>query len=178
MNKILALDLGTSTGTARHKNESVLALTMEWANPKEVTEWKKTRRTRTGDPRIARFYRWLMFAIQTEGIDHIVFEDVEFCSQTYQCQLWSSFRTCVWIAADLCGCDISAVPVGSLKKFATGKGTATKVEMAKALIANGGGRFTLKRKVGVWDTEFECSLDDNAVDALWLYSWAMENLVK
>jgi crossover junction endodeoxyribonuclease RuvC len=53
------------------------------------------------------------------------------------------------------------VPVGTLKKFATGKGNASKNEMIKA--ANDKFGLQLKGK------------DHNAADAIWVAQWAWEN---
>jgi hypothetical protein len=175
MSSILALDLGTTTGYARWDFDRVFTMSISWATPKEVTAWKRKRLTRRGDPRVLRFYDWLDLEIRRENASHIVFEDVEFCSQTYQCQLWTSFRTCVWLVAHLRGCQVEAVPVGTLKKFATGTGAATKQAMALALIKSSGGQFQWDRsKQAVFDTVTKKYLDDNAIDALWLYSWAQE----
>jgi Holliday junction resolvasome RuvABC endonuclease subunit len=56
------------------------------------------------------------------------------------------------------------VPVGTLKKFATGSGRASKNEMIKA--ANDRLGLQLKSK------------DHNAADAIWVAQWAWENKVK
>jgi hypothetical protein len=184
MTSILALDLGTTTGVASHNpiTGKAWGRSMEWVrHDQEVKEWKKTRLNRRGDPRIHRFHDWLVDSISNR-ITHIVFEDVEFCSQTYQCQLWTSFRTVVWLAAHKHGCQVEAVPVKSLKLWASGDGGASKKGMMNALVAQARDRFSLvdmKRKTDRWrvkDTLSDYLLDDNAVDALWLYSWGLEHL--
>lgn len=181
MSSILALDLGTRTGYAfgRMKGDGdVKSGTLDWASAKEVKEWKRSRATRRGDPRVLRFYSWLTTNIEV-GVRRIVFEDVEFCSQTYQCQLWTSFRTCVWIAVEGRGIQIDAVPVGTLKKFATGNGSATKSGMAHALARAFPDLYTIhnSQKGEVEALPSGRILDDNAVDALWLYHWARLNCV-
>lgn len=182
MRSILALDLGSDTGVASDRNGVAWARTMGWVvNVDEVKAMKKLRLNRRGDLRILRFYDWLYFAVKTDSITHVVFEDVEFCSQTYQCQLWSSFRTCVWLVAHQCGLQVEAVPVGSLKLWSTGNGGAGKKGMMNALVASARDRFSLVdmgRKTDRWrvrDNVHDTLLDDNAVDALWLYSWALEH---
>ena len=60
------------------------------------------------------------------------------------------------------GC-FEAVPVGTLKKYATGFAGADKEAMAKWLYR----RFPKERTLG---------LDDNAIDAVWLYKWAEQHL--
>lgn len=176
----LALDLGTSLGYAFDAaHGGLVAGTIELATPKEVTKWKRERLLRRTDPRAIRCFRWLRKTVQDHNIRRIVFEDVEFCSQTYQCQLWASLRTCVWIMVFVEPVPyIEAVPVMTLKKFATGTGKATKSMMAAALISKCPGRFSAVgcRKDGqVKDEKTKSFLDNNAVDALWLYRWAEEN---
>lgn len=154
---ILALDLGTKTGYAYNFGDEVVAGTWGLALKREVTEWGKTRRTRRNDPRIKR----LCDNITGLGpFDAVVFEDVQFTSTTFQAHLWAGLRSSIWLCAltDVCEC----VPVGTLKLFATGNGAATKEAMAKALT-----REPLFHQL---------TLDDNGVDAAWLWLWARKNL--
>lgn len=154
--KILALDLGTKTGVAHNFTGQIQATTMTLATPKEVKLWGETRLTRRCDPRIRRFAKALA---QFDHPEIIVFEDVQFQSYTLQCQLWSAFRTVVWLTFGDYGI-LECVPVSTLKKFATGHGGATKEMMSAALPVE------LKNK----------GYDDNAVDAIWLLKWAQHNL--
>lgn len=164
MKQILSLDLGTDTGYAmgdlhldiQPKNAGAWKL----ADRKSITEYGKTRMTRRCDPRVMHLYRTLrkLYA------DIVVFEDVQFASSTYQVQLWSSFRAAVWCAfGDRGGVVIECVPTGTLKKFATGHGGATKEMMAASL-------YRLRPE---W--EF-AKLSDDAVDAIWLWLWAAKHL--
>ena len=94
--------------------------------------------------------------------DVVVFEDVQFSSYTAQTQLWSSFRAVVWLVLGTKSL-LECVPVSTLKLFATGSGAADKAAMLKALV----------RK----HPEIQAaSLDDNAVDAIWLWKWAQTHL--
>lgn len=150
---ILALDLGTKTGYAYNLDEKFICGTWTLATPKEINQWGKNRLVRRRDPRIGG----LKWRIDMRGIDLIIFEDVLFCSTTYQCQLWASLRAVVWLT----NCPrIDCVPVQTLKKFATGKGNATKSEMAKAALLAG--------------KELP-KLDDNGIDAYHLWRWAKQN---
>lgn len=155
MNSILALDLGTRTGYTYNKGESLFCGTWVLATPKEINQWGKNRLTRRCDPRIAAL-RGKIDQVVKE-MDLIIFEDVLFCSTTYQCQLWASLRSVVWLT----NCPrIDCVPVQTLKKFATGKGNATKEQMAKAALLTG--------------KELP-KLDDNGIDAYHLWRWAKQN---
>lgn len=161
--KILALDLGTNTGIAcnwQARAFTAPAMTIKLAQPEEVTNWGRTRLTRRCDPRIQRLFYYLR---DFETPDLVVFEDVEFSTFTKQTQLWSAFRTVVWLAFPP-RVVIECVPVTALKKFAAGFGCATKEHMKRAL-------FTQCPEVYAGLT-----LDDNAIDAYWILKWAEKNL--
>jgi Holliday junction resolvasome RuvABC endonuclease subunit len=157
--KILALDLGTKTGIATNLGGEVSAYTKTWATGAEVTAWGKQRQTRRRDPRVVRFYEFLC---SLERPDVVVFEDVEFSSYCKQTQMWSSLRTAVWLAFAT-QVTIECVPVTTLKKFATGSGNADKKGMEKHLFL----------QYPKWKN---AKLDDNAIDALWIFYWAAHNL--
>lgn len=162
---ILALDLGTKTGYAFNRGDKFIAGTWTLASAKEVTAWGKVRLNRRNDPRIER----LCDAISSMGndaFDAIVFEDVQFVSTTFQAHLWAGLRSAVW----LCGKTehFDCVPVATLKKFATGNGGATKQAMAQ---------FLFRSKHTPHWPGFPI-LDDNGVDAVWLWLWAHKNLTR
>ena len=162
MHKILALDLGTLTGLSYNPDgtDSVQVNTHTLATKEEIAAWGRNRMRRRCDPRILRF------ADVLNGLspkpDIVVFEDVEFSTYTLQTQLWSSLRTTVWLTFGR-STILECVPVTTLKKFATGSGAADKAAMLAALKR----KFPQIKVVG---------LDDNAIDSLWLWIWATENL--
>ncbi len=163
MQNILALDLGTKTGYAYNFNEEFFAGTWTLATDKELKAIRQPRLDRRRDPRVITLFRTLASEIGPwVRPEIVVFEDVQFASYTGQVQLWASLRAAVWLAFDA-PVNIECVPVGTLKKFATGHGGATKDSMANYLKAQ----------------HPECyrpALDDNAVDAAWLWIWAKERL--
>lgn len=159
--RILALDLGTNTGFAHNLTGELQAGTWTLATDKEVTAWGKSRATRKRDPRMQRLHKILH---EIGRPDIVVFEDVEFSSYTKQTQLWSSFRATVWLSFSS-DCVIDCVPVKTLKKWATGDGNADKDKMAAVLYKQ---QPELKK----------AGLDDNAVDAIWLYSWAVKTFAR
>lgn len=175
MNKrILALDLGTYTGWAYQAADgTVTGGTLELVIGKEE---RRERLDRRADPRVLQFFEWLRTRVGL--VDIVVFEDVQFSSYTLQVQLWSSLRAAVWLAfGGRPGVFIDAVPVGSLKKFATGSGAADKEAMASALIRFKRGQFCWPRvrtgkKVILYDTISDSYLDDNGIDARLLLIWA------
>jgi len=164
---VLALDLGTKTGWAENcagAGNLFAAGTWQLATAKEITEFGKSRMSRRCDPRVCRLYEKLDFICDSTPPDFIVFEDVQFVTTTMQVQLWASFRTVAW----LIGCQfpfigVECVPVATLKKFATGSGSADKQAMRKHLVFQHPEIFSI-------------GFDDNAVDACWLFLWAQHNL--
>lgn len=163
---ILALDYGTKTGYCLGDiNEDFYQYAGTWtlASKKEITAWGKQRLNRRCDPRISR----LADAIKgTKQLDYVVFEDVEFASSTYQVQLWSSLRAAGWLSGGI-GTKFECVPVGTLKKFATGSGSANKEQMRKSLVAT-----------ARLEPISALTLDDNAVDAIWIWLWAKQTLAR
>jgi hypothetical protein len=157
--KILALDLGTKAGVAHNLGGELYADTWTLASPKEIAVWNEQRITRRQDPRVLRFYKKLCSLSRP---DAIIFEDVLFSSYTLQVQLWASLRSAVWLAFPN-DVTIESVPVTTLKKFATNAGNADKELMARHLYL----------QHPEWRT---AKLDDNAVDALWLFYWAQHTL--
>lgn len=158
---ILALDLGTHTGVAQGSFlTGFKAGTWTLATPKEIRGWNCQGLLRRLDPRIRRFASKVGEA--QLSADLLVFEDVQFSSSTFQTQLWSSFRGALWTVAI---CPVACVPVGTLKKFATGSGAADKADMSAALYH----KFPQTKNNG-WD--------DNAIDAIWLWLWAQNTIAK
>jgi hypothetical protein len=159
MKNILALDLGTSTGYAFNPGAKPLECgSWELATKDEITQFGKERLNRRRDPRVLRLKeKLLMFRCP----DIVVFEDVQFATSTYQVQLWSAFRSAVWLTFP--HILIDCVPVATLKLFATGHGGATKSMMASAL---------RRKHPDVWNG----ALDDDAIDAAWVWLWAKQNL--
>lgn len=161
--KILALDLGTNLGIAHNLNPSgeLVAETRVLASATEITAWGKERLTRRCDPRVLRLQELFQ---SFPPVDIVAFEDVEFSTYTKQTQLWSAYRTTLWLSFGR-SCLIECVPVTTLKLFATGSGAADKAQMAAALY----------RQHPEWKNK---GLDDNAVDAIFLWKWANHNLAR
>lgn len=161
----LALDLGTRTGyTYFDPHEGLVCSAWKLASPKEIKSWGESRLSRRCDPRIDRLFDLVSTLHSKHLFDVIIFEDVCFASSTYQVQLWSALRAAVW----LCGVPgklpyFEAVPVGTLKKFATGSGSADKSQMLAAA-----------QKQKLLDN-FD-GLGDDEIDSLHLFFWAQKNL--
>jgi hypothetical protein len=129
-NAILALDLGTQTGWALLDRDGDIS---------SGTEGFKPQRFEGGGMRYLRFKRWLTELKQVaDGLDAVFFEEVR--------------RHAGVDAAHAYG-----VPVGTIKKHATGKGNASKDDMIAAA-----------RLLGYAPT------DDNEADALAILHWAIQ----
>jgi Holliday junction resolvasome RuvABC endonuclease subunit len=165
--KVLALDLGTQTGFCYNLNQYTehvwveFAGTKTWATAKEITLFRKQRMDRRLDPRIWHFHKWLSHLLHENKFDIVVFEDVQFSSTVLACQLWASLRSVVWVNCEDTHTLTECVNVKTLKKWATGDGNATKETMAAFALKSG---YELP------------TLDDNGIDAFWLWRWAHEKL--
>jgi hypothetical protein len=164
--RVIALDLGTKTGFASrflHDASSLTLATWELATKREIRE--RENRWRDFDPRPDRLRAHLVHALTSYERDwarmalSVWFEDVQFCTSTAQAQLWAGLRSAMWTLSTLPIATIQfhAVPVGTLKKFATGAGNATKEMMKNAA----------PRSVG-------SAHDDNAIDAYFLMQYACQ----
>lgn len=184
--KILALDLATNTGYAYNNARGEFHCgTWLLATDKELKAARKSRMDRRRDPRVVTLFNRIHGLYGANLFDVMVFEDVAFLSYTLQCQLWSSLRAAMWLTPVLfqIGNPIfEAVPVGTLKKFATGHGGATKEMMIKSVVKSDS-RFMIipgKPELALFNPEPSILdarvVDDNAVDAVWLWKWAKHNL--
>lgn len=153
--KLLALDLGTKTGWAYFDGMTTTSGTKVLATPLEVKKQKQNGLDRCCDLRVNRLFTLIASFLP---VDVIYFEDVQFASSTYQVQLWASLRAAVIMQYP--ACKVVAVPVGTLKKFASGSGCADKDGMRRAL------------------PEATEKMDDNEIDALHLLKLALSREVK
>lgn len=146
---ILALDLGTHTGWAlHHLNGSITS----------GTEHFKPQRFEGGGMRYLRFKRWLTEIKQcADGIDAVFMEEVRRHAGVDAAHAYGGFLAHLTAWCEHHQIPYQGVPVGTIKKHATGKGNAGKDEMIAAAIKRG----------------FAPS-DDNEADALALLHWAIE----
>lgn len=174
--KILALDLGTTTGWAIRLNGKLRAGSVLLATEKQLAAQRKVRGDRRNDCRIRALWNFIEDMDESAGpFDAIVFEDVQFVRSTAQAHLWASFRTVIWLYAYQNDLLTECLATGKLKIFATGAGSATKEMMAAALARNH------PDKVGFYACalrllDTDTILDDNAVDAIHLLLWAEKTL--
>ena len=146
---ILALDLGSTTGWAvRNSRCRILHGTAEF----------RPSRYEGGGMRYLRFGKWLEQTFDiTGGIDAVYFEEVRRHIGTDAAHVFGGLLATLTAWCEERAIPYQGVPVGTIKRFATGKGNADKVAMMAAM-----------RKRG-----FE-PVDDNEADAIAILLWAIE----
>ena len=142
---ILSLDLGTTTGWAMSDGHS-------------GSQSFKPQRFEGGGMRYLRFKKWLTeIKSTTEGIDAVYFEEVRRHLGVDAAHAYGGFLATLTLWCEHHQMPYSGVPVGTIKKHATGKGNASKADMIEAAIALG------------YKPE-----DDNEADAIHLLQYASD----
>ena len=146
---VLALDLGTTTGWALRSNDHQIAHGFVSLRP---------QRFEGGGMRYLRFKRWLseLKAMATE-IHAVYFEEVRRHVGVDAAHVYGGLMATLTTWCEHHNIPYQGVPVGTIKKHATGKGNASKDEVIAAMRAKG-----------------HPVTDDNEADALALLHWAIE----
>lgn len=152
MSAILALDLGTNAGWAIHSGHGPIA---------SGTESFKPGRFEGGGMRYLRFRRWLdELQAAAGGIVAVYFEEVRRHAGVDAAHAYGGFLATLTAWCEAHQIPYGGVPVGTIKKHATGKGNADKASMVAAARARG-----------------HNPTDDNEADALALLHWALATQV-
>jgi Holliday junction resolvasome RuvABC endonuclease subunit len=147
MRAILALDLGTSTGYALRTGAGSIV---------SGTATFRPGRFEGGGMRYLRFTRWLD-EITATPVAAIFFEEVRRHAATDAAHVYGGLMATLAAWAENRGIPYEGVPVGTIKRHATGKGNAKKDAMIAAMRAKG-----------------YAPGDDNEADALAILHWAMD----
>ncbi|KND17230.1 phage related protein [Pannonibacter phragmitetus] len=146
---ILALDLGTTTGWAIRGPDGLI---------NSGTISLRPGRYDGGGMRYLRFTNWLTEIDRLSGpIAAIWFEEVRRHVGTDAAHLYGGFLATLTAWCEREGVAYQGVPVGTIKRFATGKGNAGKDAVVAAVRARG---FS--------------PADDNEADAIAILLWAIE----
>ncbi|MBF0140240.1 MAG: hypothetical protein HQL74_08165 [Magnetococcales bacterium] len=148
-NTLLALDLGSKTGWAlRQAGGAITSGTIEF----------RPGRFEGGGMRYLRFKRWLA-EMKQHGVDTIVFEEVRNHKGIDAAHAYGGFMATLtsWCEQQEVPVPYRGIPVGTIKRHATGKGNASKVEVMEAMRRKG-----------------HDPIDDNASDALAILHWALD----
>lgn len=148
---ILALDLGTTTGWALRTPDGAIT---------SGTQSFRPQRFEGGGMRFLRFKRWLTeLKAHADGIDSLHFEEVRRHVSTDAAHAYGGFLATLTSWCEHHQIPYQGVPVGTIKKHATGKGNASKDDMITAM-----------RRLGHVPT------DDNEADALAILHWATQSI--
>lgn len=148
MKSILALDLGTTTGWAIYSTDGTIT---------SGTETFKPGRFEGGGMRFLRFKRWLYeLSLAESMLTAVYFEEVRRHVGVDAAHAYGGFMAHLTAWCEHHNIPYQGVPVGTIKKHATGKGNAGKDEMIKAA-----------RDAG------HAVKDDNEADALHLLKYAL-----
>lgn len=146
---VLALDLGTTTGWALRRHDSLIT---------SGTVSFKPSRYDGGGMRYLRFTNWLTELDRLSGpVAAIWFEEVRNHKGVDASHVFGGLLATLTAWAELRGIPYSGVPVGTIKKHAAGKGNAPKAAMIAAARARG-----------------FLPADDNEADAIAILFWAMD----
>ncbi|WP_199286092.1 crossover junction endodeoxyribonuclease RuvC [Paracoccus suum] len=146
---LLSLDLGTTTGWALHGADGMIT---------SGTVSFRQGRFDGGGMRYLRFTNWLTELDRLSGpISAIWFEEVRRHAGTDAAHVYGGLMATLTAWAELRGVPYDGVPVGTIKRHATGKGNANKDAMLAAARARG---FS--------------PADDNEADAIAILLWALE----
>lgn len=146
---ILALDLGTTTGWALRSHDGLIT---------SGTVSLRPGRYDGGGMRYLRFRTWLDGVLRDSGaIATIWFEEVRRHAGTDASHIYGGLLAILSAWAEQRDIPYQGVPVGTIKRHATGKGNADKAAMIAAVRARG----------------FHPA-DDNEADAIALLLWALE----
>lgn len=146
---VLALDLGTTTGWA---------MQLAGSRIESGTVSFRPSRYDGGGMRYLRFRGWLdCMAADATGLAAIYFEEVRRHLGTDAAHIYGGLLATLTSWCELQGIAYQGVPVGTIKRFITGKGNADKPAVIAAVRARG----------------FQPA-DDNEADALAILLWSLE----
>jgi len=124
---VLALDLGTKTGWALRSDSGHIT--------SGVTNFS-TKRIEGGGMRFLKFKRWLIEMKQAD-VHEIYFEEVRNHAGVNVAHAFVGFMAILASWCEHHEIPYQSIPVGTIKKHATGKGNASKQMMIKAAIDRG-----------------------------------------
>lgn len=140
---ILAIDLATTTGWALSSHGVITSGTISF----------KGSRYEGGGMRFLRFRNWLRELLDLEKPSVVYYEEVRRHLSTDSAHIYGGLLAHLQAELELREIPYCGLPVGTIKKVATGKGNASKSEMVAAAKAK-------------WpDQDIK---DDNCADALWI----------
>lgn len=145
---VAAIDLGTVMGWALGGGPHPIL---------SGTEAFRTGRFEGGGMRYLRFRNWITGLLQDQAPSAVYFEEVRRHAATDAAHVYGGMMAELTASCELLSVPYQGVPVGTIKKHATGKGNASKDAMIAAMRRRG-----------------HAPADDNEADALAILHWALE----
>ncbi|MCW7536243.1 hypothetical protein OOT46_00035 [Aquabacterium sp. A7-Y] len=146
---ILALDMGTSTGWAVRQRDRTIT---------SGTQHFRPQRFEGGGMRFLRFKRWLSELHSARGeLGSVYFEEVRRHTGIDAAHLYGGLMAHLTAWCEQHRVPYQGVPVGTIKRHATGRGNAGKEHVMAAMRVRG-----------------HAPVDDNEADALALLHWALD----
>ncbi len=149
---VLALDLGTVTGWALRSSSGLIS---------SGSQSFKLGRFDGAGMRFLRFKRWLTELKGADGFSQVHFEEVRRHLGADAARCYGGFFGVLTAWCEHHEIPYSGISVGTIKKYATGSGNASKQQMIGAAIARG-----------------ITPADDNEADAIALLHFCIENETK
>ncbi|MCU6432649.1 hypothetical protein LPB67_02505 [Undibacterium sp. Jales W-56] len=150
---MIAIDLGTTTGWATLQEDGLIR-----HGSAAFHAQRSGGRFEGGGMRFLKFRRWLSeIKAGLDKVDAVFFEEVRRHVGVDAAHAYGGYLATLTAWCEHHQIPYQGVPVGTIKKHATGKGNASKAEMIAA---------TMKRGLTV--------ADDNEADALALLYWVIE----
>lgn len=138
---ILSIDLGTKAGFAICQSEGAVV--------SGIIELNYNKRIEGAGMRFLRFKQWLTEINNSFDIDMVSFEEVRRHAGTQAAHVYGGMVAILTSWCEHHEIPYTSYPVGTIKKFATGKGNASKQDMIENVVN--------------WGFE---PVDDNEADAL------------
>lgn len=120
---LLALDLGTKTGYAVGTPGAIVS----------STQHNERGRFDGGGMRFLRFRRWLNDLHHTTRFGEVVFEEVRGHEGTDAAHVYGGLLAVLTAWCEEKQIPYTGIPVGTIKRFATGKGNASKTDVIAAV---------------------------------------------
>lgn len=124
---VLSLDLGTATGWAVRKNGQVQSGTATF----------KPGRYEGGGMRYLKFSKWLEDLLSLSGVEAVYFEEVRGHKGVDAAHVYGGLMATLTALCERQAIPYQGIPVGTIKKYACGKGNANKLAMVEAVKARG-----------------------------------------
>ena len=121
--RVIALDLGTRTGFAIQSGRTTISGTMDFT----------PKRFESSAMRFVRFRQWITELVM-DGPCHIAFEEVRRHMGTDAAHCYGGLLAHLLEITEVNGIACEGIPVGTIKRHATGKGNAGKPLMIDAAL--------------------------------------------